>query len=100
MNRILIVAEHTDGKLNAAVAKCVTCACAIPDADITVAVLAADGTAVAAAAAAIQGVTRVLLIKNAANEPALAAVLAPQLAKLAEGDSASCSVLPPPSART
>src|SRR5688572_18175121 len=85
MNRVLIVAEHADGKLNAAVAKCVACASTIPEADVSVAVLAADGTAVAAEAAGIQGVARVLLVKNAANEPALAAVLAPQVAKLAEG---------------
>ena len=84
MNRILIVAEHLDGKLNAAVAKCVSCASAIPDAAIDVAVLAADGSAVAAAAAAIAGVQRVLLVQNAANEPALAAVLAPQVAELAK----------------
>ena len=85
MNRVLIVAEHADGKLNAAVAKCVACASTIPDADISIAVLAAEGSAVAAAAATIQGVSRVLLVKNPANEPALAAVLAPQVAKLAEG---------------
>ena len=85
MNRVLIVAEHADGKLNAAVAKCVACASTIPDADVSIAVLAAEGSAVAAAAATIQGVSRVLLVKNPANEPALAAVLAPQVAKLAEG---------------
>jgi len=85
MNRVLIVAEHLDGKLNAAVAKCVTCAAAIPDAEIAIAVLAREGAAVAGAAAAIAGVARVLLVKNPANEPALAAVLAPQVAKLAEG---------------
>ncbi len=87
MNRILIVAEHADGKLNASLAKCVSCAAGIPDAEISVAVLATDGTAVAAAAAAIAGVARVLLIRHAANEPALAAVLAPQVAKLAAGYS-------------
>jgi electron transfer flavoprotein alpha subunit len=87
MHRVLIVAEHADGKLNAAVAKCVACATGIADADIAVAVLARDGAAVAAEAAAIKGVARVLLVKNAANEPALAAVLAPQVAKLAEGCS-------------
>jgi electron transfer flavoprotein alpha subunit len=85
MNRVLLVAEHADGKLNAAVAKCVSCAASIPDADVTVAVFAADGSAVAAAAAALQGVARVVLVQNPANEPALAAVLAPQVAKLAEG---------------
>ncbi len=87
MNRVLIVAEHTDGKLNPAVAKCVSCAASLPDAEIDIAVLAKDGAAVAAAAAAIKGVARVLLVKNPANEPALAAVLAPQVAKLAEGHS-------------
>jgi electron transfer flavoprotein alpha subunit len=87
MNRILIVAEHAGGKLNAAVAKCVSCAAGIPDAQITIAVLAADGAAVAQAAAAIAGVARVLLVDHPANEPALAAVLAPQVARLAEGHS-------------
>ncbi|MGH8198582.1 MAG: electron transfer flavoprotein subunit alpha/FixB family protein [Steroidobacteraceae bacterium] len=85
MNRVLIVAEHTDGKLNAAVAKCVACAAALPEAEISVAVLAKDGKAVADAAAAIQGVARVLLVRNPSNEPALAAVLAPQIARLADG---------------
>jgi electron transfer flavoprotein alpha subunit len=85
MTRILVVAEHADGKLNAAVAKCVACAATVPDAEIHVAVLAAEGAAAAASAAAIQGVARVLLVNNAANEPALAAVLAPQLARLASG---------------
>ena len=85
MDRVLVVAEHADGRLNAAVAKCVACAASIPGAEIHVAVLAVDGSAVASAAAAVQGVARVFLVKNAANEPALAAVLAPQLAKLAAG---------------
>jgi electron transfer flavoprotein alpha subunit len=85
MDRVLVVAEHSDGRLNAAVAKCVACAASIPGAEIHVAVLAVDGSAVAEAAASIQGVARVLLVKNAANEPALAAVLAPQHAKLASG---------------
>ena len=85
MNRVLIVAEHADGKLNAAVAKCVSCAASIPDAEVSVAVLAKDGAAVAAAAGAIQGVARVLLVNNPANEPALAAMLAPQVARLADG---------------
>ena len=87
MNRILIVAEHAGGKLNAAVAKCVSCAASMPDAEITIAVLAASGAAVAQVAAGISGVTRVVLVDHPANEPALAAVLAPQVAKLAEGHS-------------
>ena len=84
MHRILVVAEHASGKLNAAVAKCVSCAAGIPEAEITIAVLAADGAAVAQAAAAIAGVRKVLLVNNSANEPALAAVLAPQVAHLAK----------------
>jgi electron transfer flavoprotein alpha subunit len=87
MNRILVVAEHAGGMLNASVAKCVSCAATIPDAEIAVAVLATDGAGVAAAAATIAGVSRVLLVQNPANEPALAAVLAPQLAVLAAGYS-------------
>ena len=87
MNRILIVAEHAAGRLNASVAKCVSCASRVPDAEISIAVLAATGTAVAEAAAAIAGVQRVLLVENPANEPALAAVLAPQVARLAQGHS-------------
>jgi len=87
MNRILIIAEHLDEKLSSSIAKCVSCASSIPDAEIAIAVLAKDGASVAAAAAAIQGVARVLLVRNPANEPALAAVLAPQVAKLADGYS-------------
>ncbi len=85
MARVLVVAEHAGGKLNASVAKCVACGSTVPGAEVCVAVLATDGAAVAAEAAAIQGVARVLLARNAANEPALAAVLAPQLARLASG---------------
>ena len=36
MNKVLVVAEHDGAKLNASTAKCVTCARAIPDAEITV----------------------------------------------------------------
>jgi electron transfer flavoprotein alpha subunit len=85
MARILVVAEHAGGKLNSSAAKCVACAASVPGAEVCVAVLAADGAAVAAEAAALQGVARVLHVRNPANEPALAAVLAPQLAKLAAG---------------
>jgi len=85
MNRVLVVAEHADGRLNASVAKCVSCAASLPDAEIGIAVLAASGAAVASAAAELSGVSRVLLVDHPANEPALAAVLAPQVARLAEG---------------
>ncbi len=87
MNRVLIVAEHAEGRLNASVAKCVSCAASIPDSEITIAVLAANGAAIAQAAATITGVSRVILVDHPANERALAAVLAPQVARLADGHS-------------
>ena len=83
MNNILIVAEHDGARLNPSTAKCVTCAAGIPDAQITVAVFAAEAGAVASQAAALAGVTRVLTVENPANAHLLAAVLAPQIAALA-----------------
>jgi electron transfer flavoprotein alpha subunit len=82
-NRILIVAEHDGARLNPSTAKCVTCAAAIPDAQITVAVCAAEAGAVASQAAALAGVTRVLALEHPANAHLLAATLAPQIAALA-----------------
>lgn len=83
MSKILIVAEHANGKLNPATAKCVSCAATIAGADVDVVVLAADATAVAAEAAAIQGVRRVIKLENGANAEPMAAILAPQVAALA-----------------
>jgi electron transfer flavoprotein alpha subunit len=85
MSKILIVAEHDGARLNASTAKCVSCASQIAGASIDVLVLAADGSAVASQAAAIAGVGKVLVAENAANIEPLAAVLAPQVAKLAAG---------------
>ena len=81
--RILIVAEHDGAWLNPSTAKCVTCAASIPDAEITVAVCAADASAVASQAAALQGVTRVLAVEHPINAHLLAAAVAPQIAALA-----------------
>jgi len=83
MNKVLIIAEHDGERLNPSTAKCVTCALSIPDAEVTIAVCAADGASVAAQAAALQGVKRVIKLDNPANAHALAAILAPQLAALA-----------------
>jgi electron transfer flavoprotein alpha subunit len=82
-SKILLVAEHDGARLNPSTAKCVTCARAIDDADITVVVCAVNAAAVAAEAAQLAGVGRVLTVENSANEHALAAVLAPQIAALA-----------------
>jgi len=85
MSKILIVAEHDGARLNPSTSKCVSCAAKIAGASIDVLVLATDGAAVAAQAAAITGVGKVLVADNAANVESLAAVLAPQVAKLAAG---------------
>jgi electron transfer flavoprotein alpha subunit len=85
MNRALVIAEHFQGKLNPSTAKCVSCVQAIGAVEIDIAVLAADGGAVAAEAAALGGVRRVLLVERAENAEALAALQAPQLAALARG---------------
>ncbi len=87
MSKVLIVAEHLDGKLNPATAKCVSAAKALGAEAIDIAVLASDPSSVAAQAATIAGVSRVLAVANAANANALAQVLAPQVAKLAAGYS-------------
>src|SRR5690606_28420774 len=83
MVKILIVAEHASGKLNPATAKCVACASGIEGAEVDVAVFAANAADVAAEAAQIQGVKRVLKVEDPANAHPLAAVLAPQVAALA-----------------
>jgi electron transfer flavoprotein alpha subunit len=83
MNKVLIIGEHDGKALNPATAKCVTCAAAIPDADITIAVFGADTTAVAAQAAAVSGVNFVVRVDRPENEHPLAAILAPQIAALA-----------------
>ena len=85
MSRVLVIAEHAGGKLNAATAKCVSCAASIPGAEVTVAVFANGGADVAAQAAALAGVAKVLLVEHAGNAHALAAVQAPQVAELAPG---------------
>jgi electron transfer flavoprotein alpha subunit len=83
MARILVIAEHADGALNPSTAKCVACATAVPDADIDVAVFAADGESVAADAAALDSVSKVLRVDDDANTNPIAAIIAPQVAELA-----------------
>ena len=86
MSKILVIAEHDGAKLNSATARAVSCALAIGG-EIDVAVFAADGKAVCDAAAKLKGVTKVLRIARPENKAPLAAVLAPQIAKLAAGYS-------------
>jgi electron transfer flavoprotein alpha subunit len=83
MHKILIVGEHDGKTLNLAIAKCVTCAKAIPEGEITIALLGKDTAAIAAQAAAIANVKTVLRIDRPENEHPLAATFAPQIAALA-----------------
>ena len=84
MSKIMIVAEHLDGKLNASTARCVTCAKQIGTDAIDVLVLAADPAGIAAEAGKLDGVTKVLAVARAENAHALAAVYAPQIAAAAK----------------
>ncbi|MBK9253208.1 MAG: electron transfer flavoprotein subunit alpha/FixB family protein [Proteobacteria bacterium] len=83
MSRVLVIAEF--GASLDATAKCVRCASSLPGATIDVVVFGSGIAAVAAAAARLAGVTRVLACDSEANRNALAAVLAPQVARLAAG---------------
>jgi len=85
MANVLIIAEHDGNALNRSTARCVSCAATIDGANIDIAVFASSAGAIAAEAASLDGVNKVLSVENAANEHALAAVLAPQIATLADG---------------
>lgn len=83
MAKLLVIAEHNGAALNPSVAKCVACATQIDGADIDIAVLGASVASVAAEAAQISGVSRVITVERAENDPAIAAILAPQIVALA-----------------
>jgi len=83
MSKILVIAEHLDGKLNGATARAVSAAMATRPDSIDVIVLSDAPDAVAAEAAKIDGVSKVLTVTRAENAHALAAILAPQVAKAA-----------------
>jgi electron transfer flavoprotein alpha subunit len=87
MSKILVIAEHLGGKLNASTARAVSAAAAVKGEAIDVLVLSDAPDAVAAEAAKIEGVNRVLTVTRPENAHPLAAVLAPQIAKAADGYS-------------
>jgi electron transfer flavoprotein alpha subunit len=87
MSKILIIGEHDGKTLNPATAKCVTCAAAIPQGEIAIALLGADTAAVADQAAGLAGVKTVWRVDRAENAHPLAATFAPQVVALAEGYS-------------
>lgn len=83
MSKVLIIAEHLGGKLNPSTARAVSAAAAVKPETVDVLVLADNVDAIAAEAARIDGVSRVLTVARAENAHPLAAVLAPQIAKAA-----------------
>jgi electron transfer flavoprotein alpha subunit len=87
MSKVLVVAEHLDGKLNSSTARAVSAAAAMKPEAIDVLVLADNVAAVATEASKLDGVSRVLTVERAENAHPLAAVLAPQIAKAATGYS-------------
>ena len=87
MNKILVVGEHDGKTLNPATAKCVTCATAIAESEVAIVLFGADTSAVAGQAAAIAGVRTVVRVDRSENLHPLAAILAPQVAALADGYS-------------
>lgn len=87
MSKILVIAEHLDGKLNPSTACAVSAAAAVKPGAIDVLVLSDKAGAIATDAAKIQGVSRVLTAERMENAHPLAAVLAPQIAKAAAGYS-------------
>jgi len=87
MSKILVIAEHLDGKLNPSTARAVSAAVAVKAEAIDVLVLGDSIDAVAAEAAKIEGISKVLTVARAENAHPLAAVLAPQIARAADGYS-------------
>jgi electron transfer flavoprotein alpha subunit len=85
MSKILVIAEHLDGKLNNSTARAVSAAAAVKADAIDVIVLSDAPDTVAAEAAKIDGVSKVLTVARAENAHPLAAIYAPQIAKAATG---------------
>jgi len=84
-SKVLVVADHDGSKLNAGTARAVKAASSVPGAEVHVLVLSADGAAVAAAAAELAGVSKVLVANRAENTNLMAALLAPQVVEIAAG---------------
>lgn len=87
MAKVLVVAEHDGSTLNPSTAKVVACAAEIDGAEIDVLVMASSVASLAGQAGGLDSVSRVLTVENAANQHSLAAVLAPQVAIVADSYS-------------
>jgi electron transfer flavoprotein alpha subunit len=87
MSKIMIVAEHDGTTLNESTSKCIACASELPDAEIDLLILASSAGALTEHAKSLDGVTRVMVAEDSANENLLAAVIAPQIVSYANGYS-------------
>jgi electron transfer flavoprotein alpha subunit len=83
MSSVLLIADHDGKTLNTGIARTVACARQLGTVHLAV-FHAPDADAPCAQAARLDGVSRVLSVRNPANVAPLAAVLAPQIAKLAQ----------------
>jgi electron transfer flavoprotein alpha subunit len=83
MSKVLVIAELDGHTLNPSTAKCVACAGQLNAAEINVLVMSDQCADAAAAAANIDGVSKVLTIEATHNANPLAAILAPQIAATA-----------------
>ncbi len=83
MAKVLLIADHDGENLNPTTPKAVACAADFSPEALDVAVFVSGDNGVADQAAKLDGVSRVLRIDNPANEHCLAAMLAPQIVKMA-----------------
>jgi electron transfer flavoprotein alpha subunit len=83
MSKVLVIAELDGHTLNPSTSKSVACASQLTATAIDVLVLSDQCADAAAAAAGIEGVSKVLTVEAAHNASPLAAVLAPQIAAAA-----------------
>lgn len=81
--KVLIVAEHLNGKLNASTAKCVSAARDLQPETIDILLLGHNARALAEQAAGIAGVAKVLLVEHAMNAHPIAAIWSKQIAAVA-----------------
>ncbi len=87
MAKILIVAEHDGQTLNPSTAKVVACAAEIDGAELDVVVFSDSASDVAAQAAKLDSISRVLTVDSVSSKNALAAMIAPQIVAMADGYS-------------
>jgi electron transfer flavoprotein alpha subunit len=87
MSNVLVIAEHDGAQLNPSTAKTLSCAQSLNADAIDIVVLGSGCDGIAGEAAQLAGVTRVLTIDRPDNAAAVAAILAPQVAQLADGYS-------------